>query len=805
MRPSHLGDILARRAPLPVRTVTAHEALSAGVVYVVPSNHNVRIADSSIEIEIDGDGRPKPSVDLLFSSAAQVYGEHLIAVILSGTGSDGAAGAHSVKRGGGTVIIQDPDTASYPGMPLALAPTTVDIVARVERIGPILHDLLSGGAVPARPDEKKALVAFLDEVRERRGLDFNSYKTPTIQRRLRRRILATESSDLEAYSTYLRTHPAEYQRLINSFQIKVTEFFRDTAFFDYLRAVVLPDVLAYSRQHENELRIWLAGCATGEEAYSLSILVTEALGTSLEHFNVRIFATDADAEAIAFARHGLYPGSALTHLSADLVQRYFTQDEDRYQVRKQVRALTVFGQHDLRQRAPFPRTDLVLCRNMLHYFTPELQQRTLKLFAYSLRDGGYLALGKAESLGEMSAYFTPQGKRHKVFRRQGDRILIPPARTREPLPLPPPMARAQGILASAELTPAQRETRRVRANLENLLVKLPVGIVQVGQHYDIQAINSAARRFLSIYGPAIGADLIHLARGVPSEALRAAIDSVFRQGSPVNSASLEEFPMEDLISGERRYFQVTCHPQHPEGEQGATEAVIVILHDITALAREGQAVEQRPRTPPSEVEGIKDEAYGEVERRERFIQELVESNRQLLEANEELILTNEELRSANEESLLNNEETQAAIEEVETLNEEFQATNEELETLNEELQATVEELNTANDDLHARGIELRDLADTSEKERVRLAAILGSIADAVLVVDRDGVPVLTNAAYERMVSGAGRHPTALNEEGQPLPPEETPERRAARSEAFCMEVTAQKALGAVVVSRGRVQ
>ena len=202
-RPSHLGEILARRSTLPVRTIAGTQELEAGVVFVVPANRHVEITDHSVSLREDRQSGPKPSVDLLLSSAAQAYGEGLVAVILSGTGSDGAAGAHRVKQSGGTVIIENPETAHYPGMPQSLSPATVDIVANLDKIGPLLHDLLTGAYVPTRPDTEQTLDTFLDELRERSGIDFNSYKRPTIQRRLRRRMVATGTRNLEEYLAHM--------------------------------------------------------------------------------------------------------------------------------------------------------------------------------------------------------------------------------------------------------------------------------------------------------------------------------------------------------------------------------------------------------------------------------------------------------------------------------------------------------------------------------------------------------------------------------------------------------------------------
>jgi len=300
-RPSHLGEILARRSTLPVRTANDHEPMEPGIIYVVPSNRQVQIHNGEIILIEESAGRFRPSIDLLLSSAAGAYGDQLIALILSGSGSDGAAGARTVKRAGGTVIIQDPETASYPGMPLSLAPNTVDIVATVERMGTIMRDLIAGVPVPMRPDENQTLMAFLERLRESYGLDFNNYKTPTIMRRLHRRIVATDSGDLDGYIQYLATHPQEYQLLISAFLIKVTEFFRDFELFTYLRDDVLPEIISYARERDKEIRIWSAGCATGEEAYSLAIMLSEALGSELDQFNIRIFATDVDAAG--YARH----------------------------------------------------------------------------------------------------------------------------------------------------------------------------------------------------------------------------------------------------------------------------------------------------------------------------------------------------------------------------------------------------------------------------------------------------------------------------------------------------------------------
>jgi two-component system CheB/CheR fusion protein len=887
-RPSHLEEVLARRSTLPLETARDQQPLEAGHIYLAPPNQQIELLDGRIALHATTDERYRPSIDLLFESAAEAYQERVVAVILSGTSSDGAAGARLVNAAGGTVIIQDPSTALYPDMPLSLAPTTVDIIAPLERIGPLLSEVLTAPEAVVKPEEQKSVDVFLEDLRTRMGLDFTQYKAPTILRRLQRRLLATGNPTLEAYTDYLAAHPEEYQQLVSSFLIKVTEFFRDPELFEYLRTTVVPDLIEHARQRGQDLRIWSAGCATGEEAYSLAILFAEALEALSESApKVRLFATDLDNDAIAFARRGIYPHSALAGLSEAFIDRYFLRRDGHCVVKKPVRQLVVFGQHDLAQRAAFPQMDLVVCRNVLIYFTSDLQQRALQLFAYALREDGYLILGKAESTGSLSEYFAQVHKPLKVYRRQGARLLMPPARMPVPRLRPAPRQPLTSPLArEAAPLPVQPEPQRLHAFGESTLLQLPAGLVLVNRHYDIQAINTAARRLLGIHGPAVGEDLVHLAQNLPARALQASLDEAFHTGAPT---TLEAVPVENLPAEEPLYLHLLCAPQAHEQPHEPVQTVLLIITEVTALAqrqrqgeeqlraaqegmerlqraqakelarreearleeleriRRAQATElaqreqattaelarreqtytaelerlrseqatelaRREQTFTAELERVRREAVRELASRKEALEEdqarsrkeleaklaqqeaagkrLAEINRQLVGSNEELTEANEGLRTENEDLLVRNEEAQAATEEVETLNEEMQATGEEMETLNEELQSTTEELHTTNEDLQTRNLELQDLARTSQAERAQLAAILPILDSALLVVNQEGQPVLTNPALERFVGSVGAAFVALDAQGQPLPPEATPQQRAARGEAFRMEFTA---------------
>jgi two-component system, chemotaxis family, CheB/CheR fusion protein len=782
-RPSHLTEILRRHSKLRVETVDDRARLEPNTILVLPPGSHAEITDHEIRLSDVSEKGPRPSIDLLFSSAAQVFGEGLIAVILTGTGHDGAAGARDVKSMGGTVVVQNPDTASYPSMPLALAPTSIDIVAELDALGPLLHDLVTGVHEPTRPDDERLLRAFLDQLRDRSGIDFGSYKRATILRRLQRRMVATSNTKLRDYIRYVQANPDEYQRLTASFLIKVTEFFRDRDLFDQLRETVVPQLIAEARERDNELRVWSAGCATGEEAYSLAILIADALGDELDSFNVRIFATDVDGEAITFARRGVYPESTLAEMPRDLLERHFTKVPDGYEVRKRIRAITVFGQHDLGQRAPFPRVDLALCRNVLIYFTTELQKRALQLFAFSLRDGGFLVLGKAESTTPLAEYFVLAHPRLKIYRRQGDRVLIPPTRIRDSAPLIParPSSGRRAGWIDATLAKARELPRPPSAaeKAENLLLRLPIGVVVVDRAYDIQSINATARRLLGIHGPAIGSDVVHLVPPPAAETSRAVIDAAFRGEIGEGTVTV---PTASTAGAEIRTVALTSHVLHADGEDGMNESVTVLVADVT--------LEQTRRRELEEALARERVERDQIVERGR---QIAASHAQLLEANSELTTANAELRSANEELLVANEEVQAATEEVETLNEELQATNEELETLNEELQATVEELNTTNDDLQARNLEAIASTDLGDPQ---LRGVLGAARrvlqddSPVAIVSRDSENDLSNRPFRAIFDGT----TVTSAEDEPIPAEELPLARARRGEAF--EV-------AVVVRRGR--
>ncbi|HEX6818128.1 MAG TPA: CheR family methyltransferase, partial [Ktedonobacterales bacterium] len=841
-RPSHLGAILAHHSTLRVQTLsdetdeTAEPAsitMTPGVVYIVPADRDVEILDGAVRLCTTASRHPKPSIDRLFTSAAAAYGERLIAVILTGTGSDGTAGARAVKAAGGLVVIENPATASYPSMPAALAATTVDLVADLGDIGGLLESLLTGGYTPAEPEASTVLPALLARVREHSGIDFSQYKHPTILRRLQRRMVAVGTASIAEYSDYVQRHPDEYARLVASFLIQVTEFFRDAELVRYLREQLLPDLVAYARAHAGEhgaeLRIWSAGCASGEEAYSLAILLAEVLcGDEVDGVHVRIFATDVDANAVAFARRGVYPAAAVVSIPPDLLARYFTPVDDGFAVTKRIRSMIIFGEHDLGQRAPFPQIDLVLCRNVLIYFTTELQRRALQLFAFALREDGRLVLGNAETTSPLHDAFVPDHPQFKIYRRHGDRVLVPPARmadlappilpvwrslhldtrtdtrtnmrtldartgeqTRRQLaphfgsaPTPPSTqphrsptststststsARDADVSSVPDLHSISQRLRTSTDALGGIVLGLPIGVVMLDRHFDVQTINSPAYHLLGIYRGALGEDLLHVAKSVPAEVLRSALEAAFRSTPSDVSTGGEQSILVQTTTGEPRTLRLTCYPHFggvqdrgtqdgripvdsgiPVGsaqeraspDQYADQYADRVERRVDERAREEESAPRQDgghghdgaRRPERElathvlllVAGVTTAEQAERTRRseeddaapatgplrqtgKHEVEQEVERLRHELA---QVSAINRELREANQDLTAANLRVQRVNEALVVREEEAQAASEEVKTLNEELQATNEELETLNEEMEATVEELHATND----------------------------------------------------------------------------------------------
>jgi two-component system CheB/CheR fusion protein len=739
-RPSHLGSILERRSQLPIVVVDEHSptTLENGKIYVVPANRHVKIHDVHVLLEGDHNERPKPSVDLLLTSAAASYGEHLIAVILTGAGSDGASGAVEVKNAGGVVIIQNPQTAAYPSMPLSLPPTAVDHVVEMEQIGPLIFDLLRGIDLPATEPTEDPLRELLSYVSAETSIDFRNYKSSTILRRIGRRMAATHNLTIRDYIDYVRTHPDEIKELVRAFLIKVTGFFRDPEAFEFIKLTIIPELVERGRKKGRILRLWSAGCATGEEAYSLGLLLADHLGSEFTEWSIKVFATDLAVDAINFARRGFYPANVLDDLPNDYRERYFERMDHGYRIVKFLRQAVIFGQQDISRGVPFPRIDLVACRNLLIYLRPELQQIVLDLFAYSLHQSrGYLFLGKAETTRPTKATFELVNKRWKIFRCLGGPLSVPlhaslsltnfaAAATRESRRRPIAAPQAPGPL---EMTQAEVEITQLRRLNETILRYTNAAVVIIDRLYRIMTINAQARRLLGIHDMAYDQDFLHTVRGLPYHEVRRAIDTAFREHATI---TVSELGLDEAIEGTSRFVSLTITTV--QVEPGAPELAVLTVLDTTEQVQGKRQLEAVQRE------------------HSELVAKLSASNKRFSAMNKELQDANEELQAANEELMLTQEELQATNEEFEATNEELQATNEELETNNEELQATNEELQTTNDELTARTIELQELMKQYRMDQLQLAHLLERFPHYVMVLRGDDLTIQTlSPSYQQLL------------------------------------------------------
>jgi two-component system, chemotaxis family, CheB/CheR fusion protein len=753
-RPSSLDTILRRRTPLPVVVVQSHTLLEPGKIYVVPSNHNVAIRDGYVDFRENREKHPQPSVDMLLSTAALAYGERLIAVILTGSGSDGAAGAVDVKRAGGIIIVQNPKTARYPSMPLALPPSIVDFETNIELIGPLLYDLLTGeNTSPQEEQTQDVLAAILEQISRQARIDFRQYKSTTILRRINRRMTATHTISMSDYAHYLETHPSETNELVKAFLINVTQFFRDPNAFAHLKEEILPQLIAQARARDRVLRFWSAGCATGEEPYSLAMLLVDLLGSELPEWSIKIFATDIDEEAITFARRGLYAENLPKSVPVGYQERFFEHIDHGYRIAKILRNMVTFGRQDLSRSAPFPRIDMVLCRNVLIYFLPELQNYVLSQFAFSLHANGYLFLGKAETVRPNQIYYELVNKPWKIYRYTGaesSSSVLPlqhlsPLTAARFLEISNRSVHERGTIGNIGASQAQTtlpELLHLRHFNELLLRFLPVGIVVIDRTYRIVITNGEARRLLGLRDARDASaeqDFLHAVRGIPYPAVRETIDHVFRERKTV---TLPDVELEHSVGGNGRFLSLSIALMQMDA--GIPDLATISVSDVT------EQIQVR-----RQLEAVQAEQT-------RLTQELSSANRRLNETNKELLDSNEELQVANEELLLTHEELQATVEEFETTNEELQATNEELETSSEELQATNEELETGNDELRASTAELQDLTNTLENEKMRLTELI-ELAPFHSMVLRG--PDLRVEAFHPSYA---RRPEAQKALGQPL-------------------------------------
>ncbi len=677
---SHMGELIQAKTTMPVTTVSGRVALEPDHVYVVPPDRNLFCAPGGLELmDRPSAGQNLAPIDVFFRTLADTHGAMGVAVVLSGTGTDGADGLRRVKEVGGLTMVQSPDDAEHDGMPRAAIGTgLVDRVLPAAALGPELVRLAhaDGEADPVRLDAGSPqkgdapLSAVLSEVRGRTGHDFSRYKRPTVLRRLARRMQLAGAEGMDEYVRILRRDPAEIEALDQDLLIAVTGFFRDPDSFAALEEHVLTSLLE-GREAGEAIRVWVPGCATGEEAYSLAILLQERAEDLAPPRSIQIFATDLSERACNLGRQGWYPKGIAADLSEERLARHFIRESDGFRVREHLRKSVLFAVHDLLHDAPFPNLDLVSCRNVLIYLEPDAQRMVLELLHYALRPDGYLFLGNSESVDPARDRFIPVNKEHRIFRSRSlavERAL--PARLSPPPMLPLPSVPGGRGHAGRPVDPV--------GILHHRLVELyaPPSLV-VNEAREVVHLSERAGRYLRLAGGTPHTKVLDM---VPSELrleLRPLLHRAFETGEELTGA-----PVSVEVDGLDRTVRTSVRPLLLKEAAYA----LVVFHE----------------EPAGGVVGLEGEPLGPAEASmvDRFEEELARRKEQLQTVGEEYERMLQQHQLANEELQATIEEQRATAEELEAGREELQSMNEELRAVNDEHQATIEELAEVNADLN---------------------------------------------------------------------------------------------------------
>jgi len=683
-RKDMLPELLQRATSMPVEPARNRMKVKPDCVYVIPPNTNISILHGSLYLlaPVAPRGLRLP-IDFFFHALAEDRREHAIGVILSGMGSDGTLGLRSIKEYGGLVLAQEPGNAKFDSMPKsAIATGLTDIIAAAEELPLRIIDTLQHAHhyLPGRPAlatettaQKTAFEIICILLRAATGHDFSLYKKTTVYRRIERRMAIHQLDRIADYARYLRDNPQEVELLFKELLIGVTSFFRDPATWAYLQEHVLPELLA-GYPGGGMLRAWVAGCSTGEEAFSLAIAFREAMDKMPPpaRYSVQIFATDLDPDAIEKARRGIYPANIATDVAEDRLKRFFVDEGDSFRICKEIREMVVFAPQNLIMDPPFTKLDILTCRNLLIYLGAELQKQVLPLFHYSLKPGGVLMLGSAETIGSFTDLFVPLESKARLFRRNDSRArstsLAFPTRDL-PTKTEPPME------TQAELVPA---------NLQHLaddllLQQFSPAAVLVTATGDLLYISGRTGKYLEPAAGKVNWNIHAMARDGLRQAIALAIPKALRSGERVDCPKLSV--------GTNGGMQIVDLTVQPIAEPAALRGMLMLVFKDTVTTAQ-------PHDAPAGKRGGRGSAR-EID----LEQALLQAHQEVRTLREEMRTSHEELKSTNEELQSTNEELQSTNEELTTSKEEMQSLNEELQTVNVELQSKVDELSTTNNDM----------------------------------------------------------------------------------------------------------
>jgi two-component system, chemotaxis family, CheB/CheR fusion protein len=676
VRESRMAELLQDRAAIPVTQVNGPTPVEANHAYIIPPGHDLTVAGTMLMLRDRGERAQHAPVDLFFHSLAEAYGGRSVGVVLSGTGADGSLGIRYIREAGGITMAQAPDEADYGGMPSsAVATGLVDLVLPVAQI-PVellrLHQLPSPGREELAATTAGLALVF-ETVRNRTGHDFSRYKRSTVLRRLERRLRFNDMATVHEYQELLQSSSAECRALVSDLLISVSSFFRDPAEFESLGALV-PSLFEACVPADG-VRVWVVGCATGEEVYSLCMVLSEHASTLPDPPRIQVFATDIDDRGYGLARSGLYTAADVAGLTPARLERFFREEAGGYRVVKPLREMVLFAGHNVLQDPPFARLDLISCRNLFIYLEREAQERALETFHFALNPHGLLFLGAAESVGD-SGRFTPAAAgNQRLFRRNGA-----PSRSRatDALPGRPGGAAVPRTVAAGEADASSQRfsygTRHVR-----MLEQYAPPSVIVNDNLDVVHLSSSAGRFLRPGEGVPSANVLAMASEELRRPLRTLLHHAFRGGAPATRR------IRMRVDGLARQVILQVRPAAADDAAVRFALIVFEIEEANGADAAGRRVDSTtPRSAPTDVT---------LEEELAWTRDLLGST---VVAHDGAVA---ELQTVNEELQSINEEQRAAAEELETSREEIQAVNEELTTINQEHQGTIEELKRTNADL----------------------------------------------------------------------------------------------------------
>lgn len=683
LSPDHkslMAELLSKRTRMPVHRAEEGMPVEPDNVYLIPPNKNLRLFHGKLLLSSqkrDERGINLP-IDIFFRSLAEDYGAKSIAIILSGTGSDGSSGIRAIKENLGMVMVQTEESATFDGMPRsAIATGLVDYILTPSDMP---EQLLTYLKHPYTSKDEHSSVLISNEeglsrifalLRERNKLDYTYYKPSTIVRRIERRMAVNQMHELQDYVHFLESYPSEVDSLHRDLLIGVTSFFRDPETFNTLFEERLPAL--FSRHKDEMLRIWVAGCSTGEEAYSLAILCSELNESRKQKLDVKIFATDVDREAILSASTGVYAESSIAEIRPEWLSKYFFRKDEGYHISRQIREMVVFAQHNLIKDPPFTNINLISCRNLLIYLQPVLQKRVLELFNFSLKSGGLLFLGSSETTGEMSEYFEPLNAKLRIYTSRGRHR--PADLTQHTLNYIDGSGHSNRFLSRREHTLKTHEEERLLERFLDTAAKdyLPFSMV-ISESMELMHVVGQSERYLRFQSGKVTNDITRLVIKDLSIPLSTGLQKVFTNSEGQNYSNIH-------LHTEDRKQIVNMRIRPLPSKKGQVPMAAVFIETVKERELEQSTV------------GDSYDLGQEAQQRITDLESELQFTRENLQATvEELETSNEELQATNEELLASNEELQST-------NEELQSVNEELYTVNSEFQGKITELTEANNDL----------------------------------------------------------------------------------------------------------